>query len=484
MTVAAAIVGAATMVKGLEGEAQACGGCFHPPAENDSVITDHRMIFSLSSEQTTLWDQIRWAGSPASFAWVLPVSDSKVATLGLSADVAFDALDSLTGTQVEPPPQNCPPPPNCGQGFGGGGSSSGGPLGVEDAGAAVHGVDVNKEEVVGPYDVAFLHSTDANALSQWLTDHGFVIPADVAPVVAAYVNAKYDFVVMKLVPGAGVNAMRPVRVTTPGAAPVLPLRMVAAGTGPIVSITLWVLGEGRWNPQNFGFFSIESQDITWDWKTSSSDFTKLRADKNAATNNTQWEVESSMPLYEQQLDSLIRNGGSPFGGSSSGGPGGFGYDAGSDYSPVDAVDAGPDGSSTPGETAEQVREDDIAALTAGMNTSNLTVTRIRTELAHASLANDLVLAAGDQTVLSNIRTPTKEANEPLCPVYSGCEIVGQAPRSQAGGQSAVATAVGPGNGKSSFSCASAHDASPSWIGFGVAGALTMLGIGARRRRHR
>ena len=37
--------------------AQACGACFVPPDENTQV-TGHRMIFSTSMQQTTLYDQI------------------------------------------------------------------------------------------------------------------------------------------------------------------------------------------------------------------------------------------------------------------------------------------------------------------------------------------------------------------------------------------------------------------------------------------
>ena len=37
------------------------------------MITDHRMVFSISPTQTILWDQIRYVGNPAEFAWVLPI---------------------------------------------------------------------------------------------------------------------------------------------------------------------------------------------------------------------------------------------------------------------------------------------------------------------------------------------------------------------------------------------------------------------------
>src|ERR1700690_849426 len=48
-------------------DARACGGCFHepvPPTQTGTVVTDHRMIFSIATQQTTLYDEIKYAGSP------------------------------------------------------------------------------------------------------------------------------------------------------------------------------------------------------------------------------------------------------------------------------------------------------------------------------------------------------------------------------------------------------------------------------------
>ena len=68
--------------------ADACGGCF--AAESNTVVTDHRMIFSVSKNQTTLYDQIRYQGSPESFAWVLPIHGT--VEIGLSSDALFGFL--------------------------------------------------------------------------------------------------------------------------------------------------------------------------------------------------------------------------------------------------------------------------------------------------------------------------------------------------------------------------------------------------------
>src|SRR5262249_34982622 len=151
------------------------------------------------------------------------------------SDALFENLDNQTQVTVSSPQLNCPPNP-CGPvpaPSGGGGAV--------DAGSGP--VTVLAEEGVGPYETVQLQSSDPAALTNWLLSHGYNIPPDIAPVITAYVNDGFNFLALKLVPGQGIDSMRPVRVTTPGATPVLPLRMVAAGTGATTPITLWVIGE-------------------------------------------------------------------------------------------------------------------------------------------------------------------------------------------------------------------------------------------------
>src|SRR5580700_9139470 len=89
-----------------ERDAEACGGCFHPPTQTVTDITDERMLLAVSPTQTTLYDQIEYAGNPASFAWVLPIHGT--VTVALSADVLFDSMDALTATQITAPNITCP----------------------------------------------------------------------------------------------------------------------------------------------------------------------------------------------------------------------------------------------------------------------------------------------------------------------------------------------------------------------------------------
>jgi hypothetical protein len=442
-------------------DARACGGCFHEPSQNGDVITDHRMIFRVTPQATTLYDEIEYQGDPQSFAWVLPIHGP--VTVGLSSDIVFAALDSATQTTIVAP--NLPACPTCSCGPQAGaasGSSSGG--GGEDA-----GVNVISQSVVGPYDTVQLSSTNPNALAQWLQANGYVIPQQVQPVLSAYVNEGFDFLAMRLAPGQGVQAMRPVRVTSSGAGLSLPLRMVAAGTGATVGITLWVVADGRYEPKNFPSFQIDPAELTWDFSTQSSDYTTIRAQKEAARNNAAWQIESSLELSPYSIESRVLSD-----------------PADADYEAVPASDAGADGGGA-GESADQVRADDLATLFPGGSQASVRVTRMRADLSHAALASDLVLqASADQSELPNVYQVQKYVNAPSCPaVPTPCPPCGDGSGSSSGGGGMTVTTVGPGH--QSFSCdaAGAGTDTPSW--FELAFELAMaafLGAAVLRPRKR
>jgi hypothetical protein len=210
--------------------------------------------------------------------------------------------------------------------------------------------------------------------------------------------------------------MRPVRVTTQGASLSLPLRMAAIGTGASVGISIWVVSDGRYEPQNFPFYHIEDKDLVWDFNKSISNYTTLRSQHETALGGKGWEIESSLGLNETLITNVIMSGGRYFPGG-----GGFGpsqpSDPSEDYLPVGDPDAGADAG--PYESAEQVRNDDIAHLFAGMTGPNVRVTRMRSDIAHAAMTVDFLLqASADQSELSNIRQVTQSVNAPQCPTYT------------------------------------------------------------------
>jgi hypothetical protein len=296
---------------------------------------------------------------------------------------------------------------------------------------------------VGPYATVQLHATDSSALNGWLAQNGFVIPADVTPVIDEYVKEGFDFLAMKLLPNQGVQSMRPVRVTSPGASLSLPLRMAAIGTGVTVGITIWIVSDGRYEPQNFPFFHIDDSSLVWDFSTSSSNYTTLRAADEAALKGRGWEIESSLDLSQQLIGNVILSGGQYYGGGlSQVAP----SDPSLDYLAVGDPDAGADGGF---QTAEEVRTEDVNALFAGLSGPNARVTRVRSDIAHAAMTADLVFqASADQSELSNIRDVTQSINL-VCPTYSnnGCGGSSSGTSTSSGSVTSV-SATGPGAGTS------------------------------------
>ncbi len=373
------------------GDALACGGCFTPPiqqSQNPSQVTGHRMVLSISLQQTTLYDQITYAGNPAEFGWVLPINGT--VTVGLSSDALFDALDKATAVRVSSPIIQCPAALPCdavavattaGSGPGGGELSTG-------------SVTVLAQQTVGPYETVQLSATKPTALYDWLSGHGYAVPADVKPIIDAYVAQKSNFLALKLVPGAGVDAMRPVRITSPGASPTLPMRMVAAGTGKTTTITLWVIGDGRYQPKNAPSFIIGANELTWDWDTQSSDYVAVRQKHYDAAQGLAYQVEVSLAgtaAYAADQLTILANGN----------PAGSGYD----------VDKAP----------EQVK-DEVAALFGSTAPTEAVVTRLRGELSRNAFASDLLLeAAADQSPVNDFLQVTKtKGTPPSCPAVPQC----------------------------------------------------------------
>ena len=394
---AGAFLGGVALMAATVRDARACGGCFlRQTSQVGTVVTDHRMIFSVSPAQTTLYDQIQYSGSPQDFAWVLPITGQ--VSLGVSSDLLFSALDVATQPTILAPPFPCPTctcTRTAAPAVQGGASFNG-------AADAAAGVTVLAQQVVGPYATVQLHpnsTSDTAALTSWLQANGYEIPSSIDSVIAAYVQEGSDFLAIKLVPGVGVQAMRPISVTTPGAGLSLPLRMVAAGTGATVGITLWVVASGRYEPANFTSFTIDPSNLTWDWSRQGSDYATVRTVTEQQLKNAAWQIESSLDLAPYNIESSV-----------------LADPSASAYAAVPAQDGGV------GQTALEVRSQDLNTLFP-QGGSMVRVTRMRGDLSQAALATDLALQAStDQSTLSNVYQVTQSINancNASCPCASG-----------------------------------------------------------------
>jgi Uncharacterized protein conserved in bacteria (DUF2330) len=452
-----AMAGALALLPALlaSNDARACGGCFHVESEGHStVVTGHRMAFALSPTHTVLWDQIQYAGDPGSFAWVLPVKPG--ARIELSTDAWFESLDAATTAQVVNPRFDCP-----------GAASSGCTIGCAATALSDGGegflpappVTVVHRGTVGPYETVTLHSSVPGALATWLTSNKYAIDPTVQPIVDAYTKEGFDFIALRLLPDQGVQQMKPVRVVSPGMSPTLPLRMVAAGTGANVDITLFVIGEGTWTPQNFPSGQVDEGSLIWDFINSSSNYAEQRKALLAGADGRTWNEAYSIKgallsprsspdgfsnivyqVGEQSPDTIagayvaqgIKNGESQddsclaafqsYGasldmvvdvcGASSGSGGSSSSSSGSGAggnSTSSGSGAGGNGgsggaqptcsSAGPGQIDARVFAcgplDDLAVALQGLHPQDVTLTRLEASLPRAALATDLVLQASD-----------------------------------------------------------------------------------------
>jgi MYXO-CTERM domain-containing protein len=439
-------------------DAAACGGCFHDDIQQmeNTQVSGHRMIFSISPQQTTLWDQIEYVGTPSSFAWVLPTKG--LVDVGISSDALFGNLDASTNVTINSPLISCPPPP-CFNSGGAGGSFAGGGDGGDGS------VTVIAQKVVGPYETVQLASSDPAALTDWLAAHNYVVPPDVDPIIKAYVGEGFGFLALKLVPGLGIQSMRPVRVTSPGATPMLPLRMVAAGVGATTPISLWILGEGAYIPTNFPWFIIPEDKLVWNWDTMSSNYAQLRKDGFAATQGKGWLMEAGEAMSMYQLTDQLTN-------LAAGDPVGSGY------------------ADDQGQGAPKAAADDLGALFSGIAPASLWVTRLHAELPRAALAADLALSATIlATPIKRNMTATKSVGTaPMCPMYPPCDPSTTGGGSMAVGAGGASGGAGGAGGAASpdvtartGSCSVGNDQGSMGM---LGGAIAALGLALARRRRR
>jgi hypothetical protein len=422
-------VGAVVAFAVAERPARACGGCFNRPAATEtSVVTDHRMAFSVSTQQTVLWDQIQYSGNPTEFSWVLPVRSGAV--VQLSNDEWFAALDAMTRPVITGPVRNC------GAGGAGIGCGSASPLALNAGSGGGESVEVISHSVVGPYDTVTLRSTDPQALETWLNVNGFVLPDTFRPTIGAYVGEGFDFIAMRLQPGQGVQSMQPVRVVTPGADATLPLRMVAAGVGAQVGITLYVISEGRYEAKS-PFFNevIDDSKLVWIRTQNRSNYQELSQQLMQSHNKRTWLTEFSGPA------SLVASPSSGRGYCPQGPNGGVatafpGQSLADIYAQqcacksVSCANASAPSLDAGGSPATGVGLDDLGVALVGMHPQSTWVTRMRALLPVDALSEgDLhIQASASQSFVANAHS----ANAYDDPSYSPCGTKGGCSSSAAG----------------------------------------------------
>lgn len=381
-----AMLGVAVQLGALD--ALACGGCFGPPPPTPrdvQVVTDHRMVLSLSATTTTLWDQFQYSGRPSEFSWILPIRYTPGLRVAIADDGFLTYVNNITAPRLLPPPfpwAPCPQPPNAG-GFADASASS-------DRGAPSDtGVTVLRMEVVGPYSVSVIRGTDPMAIRDWLRTNGYTVPNELGPVIDFYTAMEMDYIALRLRPDPEglVPRMQPVRVTMEGYVPRLPLRMIAAGVADKVGLSLVVFGSSRIEASNFPNGELSDASFTWDWagrQNAAEDYLAAFNALNLANGRRVWlsEVAGRMNV------------------------GGW-------FIPRSSPPPGPDASV---ETTPTDPMDDLRVITSTISTMPY-VTRLRADLPAAMLDRDLELGAsdrGDRAALYQYARQTNIPPRPMC----------------------------------------------------------------------
>ncbi len=287
-----AVAAAALFTTTAPEHADACG-CLSPPrpgpADSEFAVNQQseQIIFEVEPGFVTAHVLIRYAGDPAKFAWIVPVP--AVPELGLSESLTFGLLDQASQPRLNvvnkslcPDPEyRCTqhPPPDCpgyfspgGGGFGGTGAASsgtGGATGFSGAAGAAgassgggSGVTVIKKEQIGSYETVVFSATDAQKTVDWLQSEGFIVNDTMTPFMAPYIAGKMLFVASKLIPGAGAEEIKPLRMKYAANNPMIPLQLTAVAAEPHLTVTAFIFGKDSFEPVGHPVVKLDPKQLT------------------------------------------------------------------------------------------------------------------------------------------------------------------------------------------------------------------------------
>ena len=273
--------------------AAACGGFFcdrpQTPTQMPAVIqAGEEVLFAQDGASIEVQVRIKYMGSDAAFAWILPTR--QVPTLSVGIDATFVALEQNTtprfgvsATQLgcgynSPGGGYSSPSFGCGASSAAGESGTGGSGFTADASSqmdAPPGINVVEQGPVGPYDSVVLQADDATTLHAWLTDNGYYLgPAGIA-LLDAYVMEHDYFVALKLRADATTRDIQPIILRFDGGEPCVPLRLTAIAALDDMDVTVYLLGPARAVSTNYYDVELDWARMDWEQQLLGSDYRQL-----------------------------------------------------------------------------------------------------------------------------------------------------------------------------------------------------------------
>lgn len=257
--------------------AEACG-CLSPPAvtAGDYAVNQRaeQIIFEVEPGWVTAHVMIKYAGAPESFAWIVPVPE--VPELSISPVTAFGLIDRASAPQLGVTTEDiCPvsewacryhQTPDCGGpwGFGGEDDGAGPPSADAGTGGQPPPVTVIDQQVVGDYQTVTFRADEAQTAVQWLRSNGFIVNQTTSIYMEPYVQANMVFVAAKLVAGAGVDAIKPLKLKYRANFPMVPLVLTAVAAEPHLTVTSFVYGSQAFKPMSHPMVTLDARQLSRD----------------------------------------------------------------------------------------------------------------------------------------------------------------------------------------------------------------------------
>ncbi|MEM6296454.1 MAG: DUF2330 domain-containing protein [Myxococcota bacterium] len=266
--------------------ADACG-CLSPPdpvaLDTDNFAVNQQaeqIIFEVGEETVSAHVQIRYAGDPEQFAWIVPVPN--VPELEISHTIAFGMVDEGTAPvafsryeSLCPVPEfECEyhPTPECDLPWDDDGLTAGagdtGDTGADsdggDPGGPPSGVDVIDMQTVGDYETVTFTADDAALAVDWLQENGFIVNETMTPYMQPYIDGGMVFVAAKLVAGAGVDSIKPLKITYDGTQPMIPLQLTAVAAEPHMTVSAFIYSDESFAPVGHPLIDLDAGRIASD----------------------------------------------------------------------------------------------------------------------------------------------------------------------------------------------------------------------------
>jgi hypothetical protein len=259
-------VAALLLSSAMSHRAQAYGGLWSSQTAPLQQAAEAVIFVDNPDSTVTAIIQIKYAGPPQKFAWVIPIAGKP--TVGVSSNVVFERLDAATAPQywVEVTAQgSCMQQDVVAAGTDAGSADGHGPSAPD---AATASVAVTDRGSLGPYDYVNIAvdptlGDPVKAATDWLTSGGYELTDLDGEVLRPYLREGLNLLAFKLQADAAVGAIRPVVLTYDSKLPMIPLRPTAVAAQDDMGIKVWVVGPSQAVPINYKSLVINEALIDW-----------------------------------------------------------------------------------------------------------------------------------------------------------------------------------------------------------------------------